>query len=273
MNANLDLERRLADYYTTEAAQRAPYRVLESVLTTTEATPQRRVGIGVPWRVPTMNIYAKVALAAVLVIAVAALGLSLFGPPVPGGVGGQPTASPSPSPIPTASPTASPSPSPVTPPPLTETFTSERHGISISYPTGWLTRPATEAWDSLPWGFEDPSGDVIHDAALADHLFLSLKSQPVGEALAATWVAETAATSECASTEPITIDGVEWAICVGGNLALVVSGGRGYQILLYTSGDDAGLESVYDRTWFEAVLATVQLLPEDAIDGAPSASP
>ncbi len=32
MNANLDLERRLADFYATEAPQRAPARVLEGAL-------------------------------------------------------------------------------------------------------------------------------------------------------------------------------------------------------------------------------------------------
>ena len=34
MNANHELERRLADFYASEAPQRAPDRVLESVLAT-----------------------------------------------------------------------------------------------------------------------------------------------------------------------------------------------------------------------------------------------
>jgi heat shock protein HslJ len=85
MNANVDLERRLADYYATEAPQRVPDRVLASVLAITGSTRQRRALIRVPWRFPTMNSYAKAAIAAVLLIAAGAIGFALAGnrPPVP----------------------------------------------------------------------------------------------------------------------------------------------------------------------------------------------
>ena len=56
-------------------------------------------------------------------------------------------------------------------------------------------------------------------------------------------------------------------------MALVSAGGRGYMIDLYTSGDEAWLDSVYDRAWFMDVLAKVDLRPEDAVDVAPSPSP
>ena len=36
------------------------------------------------------------------------------------------------------------------PPPLTETFTSPLHGISVSYPEGWTARAATEPWTDGP---------------------------------------------------------------------------------------------------------------------------
>ena len=117
---------------------------------TIDDTPQRRVLIRVPWRFPHMNNFAKVAIAAVVVIAVGALGLSVLRPSSSSNVGGQPTASPSPSPSPSFSPSpSSPSPSAsvVSPAALTETFTSERHGFSISYPAGWVPRPATVAVD------------------------------------------------------------------------------------------------------------------------------
>ena len=69
------------------------------------------------------------------------------------------------------------------------------------------------------------------------------------------------------NAEPITIDGVEGSLstdCIGGQVALVAAGGRGYVIWLYEA--DIGW-------WFKDILATVKLNPSDAIDAAPSASP
>lgn len=80
MSANLDLERRLADFYATEAAQRAPDWVLESVLATIDTTPQRRALIRVPWRFQNMSSFAKLAIATVVVIAVGAVGLAVLRP-------------------------------------------------------------------------------------------------------------------------------------------------------------------------------------------------
>ena len=53
----------------------------------------------------------------------------------------------------------------------------------------------------------------------------------------------------------------------------VTTAGRGYWISLRTSNDDPSAVASYDRAWFEEVLATVQLQPEDAVDVAPSATP
>ena len=50
------------------------------------------------------------------------------------------------------------------------------------------------------------------------------------------------------------------------DFAVVTTAGRGYWIQLYTSGDDPAAVAPYDRAWFEEVLATVQLHPEDAVD-------
>ena len=47
-------------------------------------------------------------------------------------------------------------------------------------------------------------------------------------------------------------------------MAVVTTAGRGYWIQLYT-GDRAPVTG-YDLAWFEEVLATVQLQPEDAVD-------
>jgi hypothetical protein len=49
-------------------------------------------------------------------------------------------------------------------------------------------------------------------------------------------------------------------------VALVTTDGRGYWIQIFTSDDDPLAVAAYDRAWFEEVLATVQLQPEDAAD-------
>ena len=84
MSVNDDLERRIADYYESEAPSRAPDWVLGSALATIESAPRRRALLHVPWRVP-MNTYAKLAVATVAMIAVGAIGfVSLgFGPTPP----------------------------------------------------------------------------------------------------------------------------------------------------------------------------------------------
>jgi hypothetical protein len=71
----------------------------------------------------------------------------------------------------------------------------------------------------------------------------------------------------CPASQPITVDGEEGLIGAGGcNVAVVASGGRGYWIQLYTSGDDPDAVAPYDREWFEEVLVTLQLQPEEAVD-------
>jgi hypothetical protein len=63
------------------------------------------------------------------------------------------------------------------------------------------------------------------------------------------------------------VDGASGLIGSDGcNVAVVTTDGRGYWIELLTSGDEAWLASTYDRAWFEDVLATAQLHPEDAVD-------
>lgn len=258
MTANHDLERRVAEFYATEAPLRAPDRVLAQALATIDHTRQRRELGLVPWRTPPMNIYAKLAVAAVVVLAVGAVGLTILQPGPGPSVGGPGSSS---SPVPSASPSPSLSPSPrLTPPPLTGTYTSAIHGISISYPAGWTTRPATDAEWVGEANFQSPGADVLYDPVLEDHLFIGLGSVPLdGQAGDAWATAAMNADEDCASVEPeaITVDGAPGLIC--GGLALTWAGDRGYSIRLYTSGDEAWLSDVYDRAWFDTVLATVRL--------------
>ena len=271
MNANHELERRLADFYASEAPQRAPERVLEWVLATTELTRQRRAVFRLPWRFPIMNSYAKMAIAAVAVIAIGAVGLAVLRPGTSPGVGGQAvTPSPEPSPSPKASATNRPTASPRPAPPLTESFTSTLHGISMSYPEGWTAQAATAPWTGEVLLFRVPPADVLYDPILTDHLFLTIASQPIGDATPNEWVAEKVTLEGCAAGEPIAVDGATGLIGTDDcNVVAVTTDGRGYLIWLYTSGDDAWLSDTYDRAWFEEVLATVQLDPGSAVDTAP----
>ena len=285
MNANHELERRLADYYASEAPQRAPDRVLESVLAISEITRQRRAVFRSPWRFPIMNSYAKMAIAAVAVIAIGAVGLAVLRPGTSPGVRGLPAASPSMSPPPTVSPSAS-FDGPLA---LTKTFTSERHGFSISYPTGWVTRPATEPWTGHGSGcvipipcFVSTDGDVIYDpVSLAGNLWIVVASQPLGGTSGEQWEDDLLAVLRSDGIceppiEPVTIDDSEGKLCSSAT-AVTRAGDRGYLILLYVSGDDPTVGITYDQAFFNEMLATVQLIPEDAVDtassSAPSASP
>ena len=155
-------------------------------------------------------------------------------------------------------------------PPLTQSFTSTLHGISMSYPEGWTAQAATEPWTdgTFPVLFSAPQADVLHDPALRDHLFLIFASQPIGGAAPEDWVAAQMASDEgCSDTEPITVDGAAGLIGAGDcSVAVVTTDGRGYWIQLLTSDDSPSAVAPYDQAWFEEVLATVQLHPEDAVD-------
>jgi hypothetical protein len=261
MNANRDLERRLADFYENEAPLRAPDWVLGQALSTIDTTKQRRALVRVPWRFPIMSSYAKLAVAIVAVIAVGLVGLAVLRPGTGTNVGG-PGGTPSPSP---SSGSASPSPSVSPPPSLTETFTSAMHGISVSYPSGWKLQPATEPWTSGLVQGESPYADVIYEKE-SDSAFIAVASQQLAGKTLDRWATDYLAQLNCVPKEPVTVDGASGVLadCEDGPHALVSIEGRGYLIWLYRVDDPA---------WFPAILATVQLHPEDALDAAPSASP
>jgi hypothetical protein len=272
MNANDNLERRIADFYESEAPSRAPDWVLRSTLDTIDDTQQRRVIIRALRRFPEMNSFAKLAIAAVIVIAVGAVGWRMLGPNSPSGVGGQPTASPSVTP----SPSASASQDPSTPPPLSSTFTSTMHGFSIAYPMGWLTAPATKPMKEPGLNFTTPDVDWIYDGRYNSDLFLAIGSQPLAGKAPDTWVSDFLSSFDdgCGvQPVPITVDGTNGVIC-GGNLFVTAVGGRGYFVRSYTgSGLTPADATAYDETWFRSVLATLHLHPENAVDSLPSPAP
>ena len=259
MTAHHDLDQQLKDFLR-EGPDELPYQSFDAVRDRTEVTRQRVV-LG-PWRFPEMNKFVTIGLGAAAVVVALFLGAQFFGSPT-GGVGSQPTATLQP----TATPEPTPSP-PASPPPLTQTFTSTLHGYSVSYPEGWTAEAATEPWtaSTFPLSFTVPQVDWLYDPDLEADLFLAIASQPIGDSTPEDWLAEQMGSEEgCDTTasQSITVDGGTGLSATDCTMAVVTADGRGYWIQLYT-GDEAPVS--YDRAWFEEVLATVQLHPEDAVD-------
>ena len=268
MNAHRDPDRLIHDF-VFEGAERLHDRVYDAIRAEIEQRPQRVV-IG-PWRIPEMNRIVTLGLGAAAVVVALLVGAQLVGSPS-GGVGFQPSAPAEP----TATLAASPSPA-ASAPPLTEAFASTLHGFSMSYPQGWTARAATDGWtdSTFSLNFQGSHADFLYDPILESDLFLTIASQPIGDSTPEDWVAEQMASDEGCGTanEPIAVDGASGVIGIECNVALVTTAGRGYWIQLYTSGDDPLAVAPYDRAWFQEVLATVQLRPEDAAEPGSSTSP
>jgi hypothetical protein len=274
MTARNDLDRQL-DAFLLDGPTRLPDPSFDAVRDRTEQTRQRVV-IG-PWRVPTLNKLVPIGFGVAAVIGVLFLGSQFIGSPSSdvGGPAGQPPASAAPTAAaasvePTTRPEPSPS-QPVSPPPLNQSFTSTVHGVSVSYPEGWTARAATEPWTDRPGvpQFLHPGFDVLQDPIHNGDLFLWITSRPIGDSTPEDRVAATMAEWGCTTTEPIDVDGATGLIGATGcyELAAVTTAGRGYEIGLYHgSTGERRAHPTYDRVWFEKVLATVQLHPEDAVD-------
>jgi hypothetical protein len=269
MPTDRQLDQTISRWLEAEAPAQLPDRVLRATFERTRKTNQQGHWQAVLRRLQVNRmVFAIAGAAAVIVVAVVALGLYFNNP----GVGAAP--SPSAAPSPTAALTATPEPtseptqSPAAAPPLTQNFTSTQHGISVSYPEGWTARAATEPWTDRPGvpQFIHPGFDVLQDPVLTDHLFLHITSQPIGDSTPEDWVAASLAAWGCRTTEPIAVDGATGLIGADNcHIVAVTTAGRGYWIGLYTpdsgEGEAPPADFSYDRAWFEEVLATVQLRP------------
>jgi hypothetical protein len=246
-------------------------RIAGAVLDRVEAAPERRAGWPA-WRTPTMNRFMTFGLGAAAVVVALVVGAQLLSEP--SNTGGPDAATPTqePTATPTAIPTATPrpTPTPVAVPPLTQSFTSTQHGISMSYPEEWIVRPATEPYTDRPEPqFLHPGFDVLKDPLHDGELFLWITSRPIGEATPEEWLTAALAGWGCTATEPIAVDGATGLIGAQGcyELATVTTAGRGYEIGLYHgSTGERRPDPSYNRAWFEEVLATIRLHPEDAVD-------
>ena len=191
----------------------------------------------------------------VSVVAVSALAVGCAAP-----TSGPPTAIPAESRAPTAGP-SSVAVAAAAGPALTEAFTSTLHGMSVSYPDGWVPEAATEPW---PAGGivqqETPFGDVIEDGSAGDTAFIALASQPLAGKPLNEWVADYEPFTECGPAEPVVVDGAHGVVGHNCQMALVSEGDRVFLIWLYR---------IDDPNWFQEILATVKLDPKAAVDAAP----
>ena len=173
------------------------------------------------------------------------------------------TASPTPLPAGSSAPTAAPpSVAAAARPALTETFSSTLHGISVSYPEGWVPRAATEPWPADDFvQMESPFGDVIEDGSTGDTAFLALASQPLaGRSL----------DEVCGRLRAV--HGMRLARTGRRRRRSRASSGSECPMALVSAGDRVFLIWLYridDPDWFQEILATVQLNPETALDAAP----
>jgi hypothetical protein len=271
MNSNHDLERRIADYYETEAPSRSAEWLLARTLETIDTTPQRRTVLGWSWRLLPMTAFAKLAVAAVAIVTVGAIGLTLQRPPARG-----PAAPLPPSPEPSSSPSG------LVLPLLTEPFDSTLNEISMDYPAGWRVRPATEPWTGGALNFDSPSADVIFDPALGNRLYVTIASQPFASIGADAWNDGSSWSDICGnsgggSSGAITVDGAGANVmnCGNGSSGVeITTETRGYLIRLFVSEGELSLRETYDADWFGAALDTVDLHPEETVDEpSPSQSP
>ena len=214
--------------------------------------------------------FAKPALAAVAIVALGSVGLSLVrGPNI------SPAASPLASP--SGSPSVSPSFSPALPPPLTQRFYSTLNRISIDYPAGWRVRPATEPWTDGVLSFGAPGVDVIFDPTQGEDLYLAMASEALGGRSEDSWRG-TLTLPDCPGGHGgsvLTFDGATgWVTTCGSGpghqSAVLATKTHGYAVVLYLGS--RALFEAYGWDWFKSVLDSMDLRAE-ADASSPSAAP
>jgi hypothetical protein len=209
-----------------------------------------------------VNIYARAAIAAVLVVGVGLVAINVLPRGSDGSVvGGEPTASPSASPAPIASPAAA-------VPDLTGTFVSTFNGFSVGHPEDATIEPATEPWDPRVVDQGYANYDFVHTDTFGS-VGGSSTAIPDGVSIDE-WIDQELGHDQPGCAVPrgempqIIIDGQPgrvWEGCPGEVAATVVVDGRLYFFSLF--GDTAS------RGVFDAYASTIDLRPEEAASPAP----
>jgi hypothetical protein len=251
---------------------------LTSALEEIHTTRQRRA-VWPAWRAAPVSLFARVTLAAVLVVAVGLLAGNVI-PRQPDGsaVGGPPTPSPTTEPTPGPSPSPSPTQA-VDFPDLTTTFVSPRNGFSIKHPDRVALTPAKQllgfskqvddGFDVVETGlgavFKGASTGGLEDDGIS-MLDGVATDQLIDRYLSDDGVFPGGCGVPRSQQVQITIDGQSGRIaeCANRIEATVVAGGRLYLFILSHSRPDA-------RAVFDAFAATIDLRPQDA--AVPSSPP
>ena len=258
----------------TRMSDRAVLSALDEIHTT-----RQRLGPWQPWRTSPLSMFARVAVAAVLVAAVGLLAVNV----VPQ-FRGTPSVGASPAPIPT--PTASPSQAPSASsrdgfdiPTLTVPFVSATNGFSEMNIARSGVTPATASWTppqplKNAHGKPGPFYDIVETglgAAFNGTSTVIPNGVPLDEWIDQS-VASAASTSTCmlprTRQAEITIDGQPARVsegCAHQFVATVVAGGRLYVFELIHGWDN----EADARAFFDSWLATIRLTPETA---APASS-
>ena len=270
-----------------EGPNALPESTARAIAVNTRTMNQRRHWMWMPQRSLAMNLYARIAVAAIMVVAV--LGGAVYVLAPAGGVGGGPgSAVPSapPSPTPSAAAAGSPSPSVAVVPPLDTTgwptYISTRYGLSIGYPADWTTRPSDHPWtvaadaDWTNTAFESfvAPGDTIRASAW---------SEPVkpGTSLDA-WIQTYCPmnTSPCTGiadrSQAATMDGHAGTLVQfdGDTQAFFLVGDRVYGVVVWEDDADPRTAPYGGAVrLLKGYLSTVRLLPGGPASPAPSATP
>jgi hypothetical protein len=223
-------------------------RALASTLKEIHRTRQRR-GRWPAWRAIPASGQARVAIAAVLVVAVGLMtGTVVLRQSDRSSVGGQALDVPE----------------------LTTTFVSPRNGFSIKHPGEVLITPAEDLW--FPDNYLTDRGvDVVETdrdgvfKGASSEIPDALERPLVDWASIDAWLGDPSASRTCggplSQQAEITIDGAFGRIaeCPGEIVATVFAGGRLYRFTLLHERGDA-------RAAFDAYSATIDLIPETAVD-------
>jgi hypothetical protein len=280
MSTNDDFER-ISNAWLADGPTELADRVLDAALSEVHMTHQRRwLAL---WRTTHMSFPSSnmARLAAVVVVAVVAIGgaLYLLGPR--SGVGG-PVATPTPPP-----PTAALSPAAVASPTLAPidtatwtTYTSNRYGFSIGRPAGWTVRQRADHTWTLAVDFNWQTKASEGFAAADTSIYATAWSVSVPASMPANaWIqayCQTGATGPCtglqAASTPVTMDGHPGVLIrTNDTEAFTLVGGRMYVVAVWESFDDprGAPYGGIDRL-LKGFLSTIRLLPGGP---APSATP
>jgi hypothetical protein len=279
MSTNDDFER-ISNAWLADGPTELADRVLDAALHEVHLTHQRRrLAL---WRTTHMSFLSSnmARLAAVVVVAIVALGgaFYLLGPNR-GGVGG-PVATPTPTP-----PTTAPSPSAVAQSTFVPidttgwtTYTSTRYGFSIGRPPGWTVKQRSDhAWTlaaDFDWQTKASEGFTPADTSI----YVTAWSVAVPAGMSAdAWIQAyclTGATGPCtglqAVSTPVTMDGHPGVLIETNDTeAFTLVGGRMYVVALWEAfNDPAGAPYLGNDRLLKGFVSTMHLLP-----GGPAASP